>query len=226
VGRRAETLAELARIILAVVRPHPVRVAVDGCSAAGKTTLADELAAALRARTRRVVVRVGIDHFLRAVERRTAYPRDSPESYYLDSWDIDAIRDRLLVPLGPGGSRRYRTGVLDAVTRTPIDAPDEVAPDDAVLVADGVFLQRPELEPCWDLRIYVDVGFDTVLARGVARDQRWMGSAADAERRYRTKYIPGERRYVSDVRPRERADVVVDNENPAAPRIVRRSLPV
>jgi hypothetical protein len=32
-----------------------------------------------------------------------------------------------------------------------------------VLVADGVFLQRPELDPCRDLRIHVDVGFDTVL---------------------------------------------------------------
>jgi cytidylate kinase len=36
-------MRELAERILAVERPHPVRVAIDGCSAAGKTTFADGL---------------------------------------------------------------------------------------------------------------------------------------------------------------------------------------
>jgi uridine kinase len=222
VGTRAEVLAELARVVLAVMRPHPVRVAVDGCSAAGKTTLADELAQVLSGRTDRAIIRVGIDYFKRAVKLRTAHPFDSPESYYLDSWDNAAIRDRLLVPLGPAGSRRYRAAVMDLPARNTMDAPDQVAPDDAVLVADGAFLQRPELDRFWDLRIYVDVSFDVVLRRGIARDQQWMGSAAQAKHRYRTKYIPGERRYVDEVRPRERADVVVGNEDPAAPTLVLR----
>jgi uridine kinase len=221
-GTRAEVLAELARVVLAVVRPHPVRVAIDGCSAAGKTTLADELARVLEGRTGRPVIRVGIDYFKRAVESRTAYPQDSPESYYLDSWDNAAIRDRLLVPLGPGGSRRYRTAIMDLAARVAVDGPALIAPDDAVLIADGAFLQRPELDPYWDLRVYVEVSFDEVLRRGVARDQHWMASAAEAERRYHTKYIPGERRYLDEVRPADRAQVVVGNEDPAAPSLVVR----
>lgn len=84
-----------------MVRPHPVRVAIDGCSAAGKSTLAGELALALAERTDRPVIRAEIDRFKRAHESRSAYPRDSPESYYLDSWDNAAIRDRLLVPHAP-----------------------------------------------------------------------------------------------------------------------------
>lgn len=222
VDSRAAVLAELARVILAVVRPHPVRVAIDGCSAAGKTTLADELVGTVADRTPRPVIRVGIDHFKRAVESRTAYPPDSPESYYLDSWDNAAIRDRLLVPLGPGGSRRYRTAMMDSAGRVAVDGPVLVAPDDAVLIADGVFLQRPELDPHWDFRVFVDVSFDVVLRRGIARDQAWMESAAEAERRYRTRYIPGERRYLDEVRPRDRAQVVVGNEDPAAPSLVVR----
>ncbi len=220
--QRAETLAELAGVILAVHRPHPVRVAIDGCSAAGKTTLADDLGQVLRARTDRAIIRVGIDHFKRAAESRTAYPRDSPESYYLDSWDNAAIRDRLLIPLGPGGDRRFQAGIMDLRARAALNRSVQVAPDDAVLLADGVFLQRPELDPYWDLRVYVDVSFDEVLRRGVARDQQWIGSAADAERRYHTKYIPGERRYLDEVRPRERAEVVVVNEEPAKPELLVR----
>ena len=49
-GTRDELLTHLADLAGAVTRPHPARVAVDGRPAAGKTTLADELAGVLRAR--------------------------------------------------------------------------------------------------------------------------------------------------------------------------------
>ncbi|WP_020524248.1 nucleoside/nucleotide kinase family protein [Catelliglobosispora koreensis] len=220
---RATVLAELAELVLAAKRAHPLRVAVDGCSAAGKTTLAGELAAVLAVRTTREIIHVGLDYFKLAVEKRTAYPQATPESYYLDSWDNDAIRDRLLIPLGPQGSRHYVSAVMDLPARNPITAEVLTASEDAILLADGVFLQRPELNPFWDLRIYVDVSFGEVLRRGIARDQRWMNSAAEAEHRYRTKYIPGEKRYVAEVRPREHADIVVSNEDPAAPVLTVRA---
>lgn len=218
-GDRAEVLGKLAEVVLGVERGHPVRVGVDGCSAAGKTTLADELAAAVRGRE---VVRAGLDYFKQAPELRTAYPIDSPESYYFEMYDYDAIRERLLVPLGPGGDRRYTAGLRDSSASAELDLPVRMAAADAVLIADGAFLQRPELYDYWDLRIYVHVSFETVLRRGIERDQAWMPSAAAAEHRYRTRYIPGEQLYVDQVRPAERADLVVDNENPSNPTITRR----
>ena len=201
---------DLVRRVLAVERDHPVRVGIDGPSAAGKTTLADDLAGALRAVTRRTVIRAELDHFMRMVADRNAYPYDSPESYYLDAWDYPAIRRELLLPLGPGGDRRYRTALTDASGTATVDLPVRIAPDDAILLADGVFLQRPELDEHWDLRIYLHLDAAESLRRGVARDRRWMGGAAEAERRYRTKYLPGEERYRAEVRPRDRAQVVIE----------------
>jgi uridine kinase len=201
---------ELVRRILAVDVGHPVRVGIDGPSAAGKTTLANDLAGALRAATGRVVIRAELDHFMRMVADRNAYPYDSPESYYLDAWDYPAIRRELLLPLGPGGGRRYRTALTDAAGTATPDLPVRTAPDDAILVADGVFLQRPELDGHWDLRIYLHLDAAESLRRGVARDRHWMGGAAEAERRYRTKYLPGEERYRREVRPRDRAQIVID----------------
>lgn len=221
-GDRAGVLAELADEVLAVERPHPVRVALDGCSAAGKTTLGDELADVLRQRTGREVIRAGLDYFKRAPELRTTYPIDSPESYYYEMYDHDAIRGRLLSPLGPGGDRRYTTGVRDSSAATVLDLPVQTAADDAVLIADGAFLQRPELDDLWELRIYVHVSFETVLRRGIERDKQWMPSAAAAEYRYRTRYIPGEQLYVAQVRPAERAQLLVNNEDPAGPILTRR----
>ena len=193
---------ELAGRILRIDADHPVRVGIDGPSAAGKTTLANRLADRLRTRTSRTVIRAELDHFMRMVEDRNAYPYDSPESYYLDAWDYPAIRAGLLEPLGPGGHRRYRTAVGE---------PERVAPDDAILLADGVFLQRPELDAHWDLRIYLHIDAAESLRRGVDRDRHWMGGAAEAERRYRTKYLPGEQRYLAEVRPRSRAQIVIDS---------------
>jgi uridine kinase len=202
----------LGDLMLQIRTVHPVRVGIDGPSAAGKTTLANSLATALRARTGRTVVRAEIDYFMLMAEDRTAYPYDSPESYYLDAWNYPAIRQQLLEPLGPGGSRRYRTA---------LGAVEETAPDDAILLADGVFLQRPELDHLWDLRIYVDVPDAESLRRGIERDRHWMGSAAEAERRYLSTYRPGEQRYRAEVRPRERAAIVIDNLDPARPRLIR-----
>jgi uridine kinase len=86
---RAEAIEQIADV-LAKLRP-PVRVAIDGVDAAGKTTLADELAGALRVRGIRAE-RICADDFLRPKRERYRRGRESPEGYYLDSFDHDAIR--------------------------------------------------------------------------------------------------------------------------------------
>jgi uridine kinase len=76
----------------------------------------------------------------------------------------------------------------------------------APLVADGVFLQRPELDDLWDLRIWVDVSFEESLRRAVIRDAHYMD---DVRGRYEGRYHPGQRIYLDEVDPRARADIVV-----------------
>ena len=54
-GLRDIMLGHLAEAVATVEVAHPTRVAVDGPPAAGKTTLADDLAAVLRAQGREVI---------------------------------------------------------------------------------------------------------------------------------------------------------------------------
>lgn len=70
----------LARWVDAIRLSHPVRVAIDGVDAAGKTTLADELVAPLRRRGRSVV-RASADDFHNPRALRYRAGRDSPEVY-------------------------------------------------------------------------------------------------------------------------------------------------
>jgi uridine kinase len=219
---RAALLERLAALIAAVERPHPVRVAIDGPDAAGKTTLADELAGMLR-RHGRAVVRASIDGFHRPREERYRRGRDSPLGYYEDSFDYDALRRCLLEPLGPGGTLRYRRAVFDVRTDSPQPATEIVAPRDAVLLLDGIFLLRPELFESWDLRVFVSVRFEEVLRRALERDAAHLGSRTEVERRYGGRYIPGQQLYYAAAHPAETADLVVHNDDPARPALEERA---
>jgi uridine kinase len=217
VSRRG-ILDQLADQILSIRRPHPVRVAIDGIDAAGKTTLADALVTAIE-QCGRTVIRATIDGFHRPRAERYRQGKDSPEGYYEDSFDYSALRHALLLPLGPDGSQRYRRAVFDVHADTPIQADGEEAPANAVLLFDGVFLLRPELDDLWEYRIFVDVDFVIALQRALLRDQSLFGSAEAVRARYKQRYFPGQRLYLRAARPRERANVVVDNNDLARPRL-------
>lgn len=168
---RPELLSRLAALIDGAQSGCPDRIAIDGRDAAGKTTLADELAGLL-SKQRRRVIRASVDGFHRTRELRHRQGRGSPEGYYRDAFDYAALRAELLEPLGPRGSRVYRTAVFDPATDSAIEQEPALAPDDAVLLVDGVFLLRPELRDAWDIRIYVSVTQEESLRRALPARRR------------------------------------------------------
>ncbi len=216
---RQPVLDQLADHIVALTLPHPTRIAIDGVDAAGKTTLANELVEPIEARGRQVL-RASIDGFHRPRTERYQRGADSPAGYYLDSFDHAAIRAELIEPLGPQGNRVYRRAVFDFRADAPLDAPVSHAVADAILLFDGVFLLRPELNDGWDYRIFVHADFDVAVARAVPRDQAHGGAADALAARYWQRYVPGQRIYLQTVRPQELADVVVENNDPANPRLL------
>ena len=119
---RDELLSRLAEAVGSVATAHPTRVTVDGPPAAGKTTLADELAVVLRAQVRDVV-RASIEGFLLPRSQRYRRGTYSPEGCYQDSCDFDALHRVLLDPLGPGGDRRFQRAVHDRGTDPPLSPP-------------------------------------------------------------------------------------------------------
>lgn len=133
------------------------------------------LADELADRLTRPVVQVRVDDHLRPPEERYLRGRQSPEGCYRDSHDLPALRARL----------------LDAV------------PERTVVLAEGVFLLRPELDVGWDLRVHLQVSDEVVLQRAAQRD------GPGAVPRYRTRYLPAQRLYEQECRPGKQADVLL-----------------
>jgi uridine kinase len=195
-----------------------LRVAIDGVDAAGKTVLADELASLITDRGR-PVIRASIDGFHNRQVTRRRRGSMSPEGYFHDSFNHAALLEALLQPLGPGGSRLFRRAVFDFRTDQPVAPPVEAAPSDAVLLFDGVFLLRNELRGHFDFSVFVRADFAVTTRRAEQRDIQLFGDVEEVRRRYRERYVPGQQLYLSTAEPERWASIIMDNNDPAVPRI-------
>ena len=201
-------------------------IGVDGRSGAGKSTFADELAARLTS-CGRSTLRSTTDSFHRPRAERLQRGPTSAEGYYLDSHQLHVIADELLTPFA-GGASQVRIAALDE----PSDAHVEVRSDvdaTAVLVFDGLFLQRPELSGRWDVVVFLDADarserdwLDFLLGR-LPDDPSERAVTIDARLRQARwpRYRDGWRIYVDVVRPASTATVVIDNNDFRMPVILR-----
>lgn len=201
-------------------------VGVDGRSGAGKSTFADELTARLAARGN-AVVRSTTDSFHRPRKERLRRGPTSGEGYYLDSHQLGVIVDELLLPFARGAAE-VRTAAFDEPSDAPIDEVVPV-PAAAVLVFDGLFLQRPELNDHWDLTVFLDADerrereWLDFLFEDLPEDDVERAAEVDSRlvRARWPRYRDGWQTYVDAVQPASVATVVIDNNDLPTP-VIRK----
>ena len=191
---------------------RPMRVGVDGITGAGKTTLAAELTAAVQA-LGCPARHLSIDDFHHPRARRHRRGRESARGYYEDAYDLAALADLVLRPLGPGGDRVIRPRLHDLETDARLEVEPELVPAGAMIIIDGSFLQKPELRGLWDEMIFVRTSQRTARERAARRDAELFGSAVAAERMYAVRYHPACDLYLAEVDPISRAGIVIDNDD-------------
>lgn len=199
-------------------RPYPrgrILLAVDGEDGAGKSRFAERLAAAFGA-DGSAVFHASIDDFHRPKAERYARGAESPDGFYRDSFDLGAFRGDLIDPFRAGGDTPFRLAAFDLARDEPAPGEPLVAPADAVLIVDGIFLLRPELRGIWHWSVWLDAPLDVRYARMAERDGIDPDPAAPSNRRYRQ----GMELYLRDANPRTAATAIVDNTDPDAPRRV------
>jgi uridine kinase len=198
---------------------RPLKVAIDGRCASGKTFLADQLAQALRP-AGFDVLRPSVDGFHHPREHRYRQGEYSAPGYYEDAFNYRAVEDYLLKPLSQHAFPVLcRQVAHDVRTDMPISAPPLAVDAHSVLLFDGLFLFRPELNAYWDFRILLEIDAATSVSRALERD---VTDPPDITRRkYAERYEPAWQIYVANERPASKADVIVDNRNFLHPRILK-----
>ncbi|HEY0260472.1 MAG TPA: hypothetical protein VGC18_11555 [Lacisediminihabitans sp.] len=185
--QKNDTLDALAAEILSFYGVGRSVIAVDGTSNAGTAAFADGLAEA--------IVRAGHTVF-RASESDFRSPEAHPSSaiaYYEGAFDRTGLVAGLVEPFRAGTPFALAAGA----------EPTTDAQADAVLVVDGVFLNRQELSGLWNYSIFVE----KPLAPSSGSEDGAIEVGADEV-------------YLDRVRPRAAAVAIIDNRDPEHPRRV------
>jgi uridine kinase len=170
-------------------------VAVDGLDGSGKSRFAAALAAELSAAGRPASL-LHVDDFRRPTDFSALAPEAESALYYERYFDFAAVGEAL-------------------------SAWAQGADDGAVIVLEGVMLLRAAL-PAGTPLIVLEVGAAEARRRILARDQSKGRTAEEIAGRIDRRYFPAQERYRAACDPLGRADLVIDNEDWASPRVVRR----
>ena len=149
--QRNEFITEIVSTLLKNKKEHTTRVAIDGITASGKTTLANEIVEAIKERGFEAT-RISLDGFI----------------------------DYLLKPLGENGDGKIRTQILNLENDEKGPSDLIQISKDSFIVVDGSFSLRKELYPFWDFSMYLKVDFELAQQRSGVRDKDSFGSSEKA----------------------------------------------
>ncbi len=196
---------EAAEHIIAAIRDRlvahrgPFVVALDGGSGAGKSTLAAAVAAGLGASV------VQADDFFSS--QRTGAEWDACSAAEKAALAIDwrRLRTEALEPLRAGGVPAWHPfdfAAYDYATGSGLATQVVTRPPTRVIVLDGIYSCRPELDDLIDLSVLVE-------APAVVRRHRHHEREATDEAEWHRRWDEAEDHYFAHVRPAESYDLVV-----------------
>ena len=137
--------------------------------------------------------------------------------YYRNAYDYDTLRRLLLDPHRSAGTSVVLCAI-DPLTQQDHSSTVTAIEPNSVLIVDGVFAFRPEIDEYWDLRIWLEVPVELSMRRGTERDRHRTRSITDPAHQ---RYLVSENIYVREVDPSALADLIFDNSVFTSPRLMR-----
>ena len=189
-------------------------VTVDGIDGSGKSTFARRVVAALTAAGSRTVL-VRVDDFRRPTDWDSA---EEATLYYEQYYDLEALGTA--VQAFAAGATVLELPEFDGIAGRSLPPRRVVLAPDTILLIEGVFVRRIPLGDARATHIYLHAPGATARRQLVARDVARGRAPDEIERRLDRRYVPGQTRYHAACDPRGRADILVDNSDTAAPRLV------
>jgi uridine kinase len=196
-GSRRDLIEALAEEILHNYAHGRVIVAIDGQDAAAVDAFGADLVAILKKRGHSAFA-ARMNDYVAPRQRREAWGADSAEVRYRNTYDYSVLRRVLIDPFRMGGSTGFVAAAYDRAREQQIQAKWLTAPEDAILVLSGEYLQRPELHGLWNFTA-------------------WLESAPPPKESVDPLDVAARKLYAKDVKARAAASAIIDNTNPEHP---------
>jgi len=201
-----------------IIQREQIRIiGVNGVDTSGKTSFSKELSTYLQAvGIKNSVIHIDDFHNTRAV--RSAGENEI-DAYYNNAFNYDQLLSEVLFPLKQFGHINKTVQCLDLDKDEYINEITYSIDKDTVVILEGVLLFRDPLLSYFDLKIFIDINFDEVLKRAQIRDIPKYGP--EFLNRYINKYIPIQKKYLEQCKPKENCDILIDNNNYHMPFIIK-----
>lgn len=194
-------------------------IAIDGIDGSGKSTFARRLLASLDAESTSSVI-VSVDDFRRPIDWSSVEGCEA-EAYWERYYDLELAESSLRAFLA--GTPGVTIPRYDVMSERIDGTRDLVFEGATVAIVEGVFpLRIPAVDA--GLLVYLETSESEARRRIIERDRAKQRTREAIEARIDLRYIPSQARYRIAFTPRERADVVIDNQNPDLPRVLKRDL--
>ncbi|MDE6626767.1 MAG: uridine kinase [Lachnospiraceae bacterium] len=180
-------------------------IGIDGLGGAGKSTISEKICAELEDSDVHIIL-LHIDDFIhvREVRYNLAYP--DWQCYYDLQWRYDYFIE-IINKIKSGTDNHIRVELYDKDNDCyAVQCYDVI--EKTVVIVEGIFLQRKELQGIFDYMVYIDIPEEIRMKRVLKRDT-YIGNEQQIIDKYENRYFPAERKYVNEYRPNESADYVI-----------------
>ncbi len=180
-------------------------IGINGIDGAGKTKFAEALETHLK--TQKIPTQlIQLDDFHNPKAIRYA-GADQADNYYNRSFNIGLVIDKLLSPVKKKQSVSLKLTTLDWQTDKYENVRKYIIKPNTIVILEGVFLFRKELAPYIDFKVFLDISLEESKKRATTRDPE-----ANVKK-YDTKYLTAQQRYLLEYPPNKVADIIIDNTN-------------
>jgi len=190
------------------VRDRAVLIALTGIDGCGKGYLTGLLVQALQHSGVRPAP-INIDGWLNLPHIRFG-GRDPAEHFYRHAIRFDECFSQLVFPLRDHRQIRLEANYTEETASSYRQHRYE-SYDIDVVVLEGIYLLKRELQGHYDLAVWIECTFETALRRALARAQEGLSPAETVEA-YQTIYFPAQEIHLLRDDPRGAADLIVTND--------------
>lgn len=181
-------------------------IAIDGLGGAGKTTISQNLYESLKIKNYNVIT-LHIDDFIHPKAIRYNNNYEEWQCYFNLQWRYDYFLKEIITPI-KNGQNFHKNIELYNKNNDIYYLQETNIPIGSIVIVEGVFLQRKELNKIFDYIIYIDVSEEIRLNRVIKRDN-YIGNKQQIQDKYKNRYFPAEHKYFLEYTPNIKADYVI-----------------